>query len=26
MNTGQTLSIPFILIGLYLMFKKTAKS
>ena len=26
MNTGQTLSIPFILIGLYLMLKKTAKS
>ena len=26
MNTGQTLSIPFIIIGLYLMFKKTAKS
>ena len=26
MNTGQTLSIPFILIGLYLMFKKNAKS
>ena len=26
MNTGQILSIPFILIGFYLMFKKTAKS
>ena len=26
MNTGQSLSIPFILIGLYLMFRKTAKS
>ena len=26
MNTGQTLSIPFILIGFYLMFKKTSKS
>tara|TARA_Y100000991_G_scaffold47595_1_gene33951 strand:- start:4759 stop:5499 length:741 start_codon:yes stop_codon:yes gene_type:complete len=25
MNTGQILSIPFILIGLYLMFKKTPK-
>ena len=26
MNTGQTLSIPFILIGLYLMFKKNVKA
>jgi prolipoprotein diacylglyceryl transferase len=25
MNTGQTLSIPFIIIGLYLMFRKTVK-
>jgi len=26
MNTGQTLSIPFIIIGLYLMFRKKANT